>query len=547
MLTQHIALVPEAEGVDATEIARVSAALQRQVTRDLAPIWNVTATVDAFPRLEDVPLGYSPILLAFGELGGQGGVHLDPRGQPYAQVQVAPHWSLAASRACLEMLVNPAGSRSVTGPSLRSDQGPVDFLVDVCGPCGDARYAYVINGVLVSDFCTPAFYGAESGQPQRYTFACAATAPLQLLSGGHLAWYDPVTGSYWLRSHFGDNPVDTKLGALRAADGSVRELLNACGPLRAQIDLRLPEPLEARVQRAQRASQAQAQRLRSLLGRRLEADLGGLSEAVRRLALPGPRTAESEANVAAPQDAELVIEYFDPAPASSEQREASAEYATVEGPELQEIESAAPGPAPESVQQAAPLHSVAPAPVRSVPPPLRTSATSTVSLAPVTLSSAPAGPPKRSFAPVYAGFAIAVLLVAFFVGTQRPPRQAAAGGAPQARVTQPQPLPSLPPSAPEPVVDPAASQAVPSVESPLPSRVGRVASSAPASAKRPTGTLRARRAPKRAADTKAIAPVEPKPEPPDAVAATPTPPAPPETVQTAPRPLALEDLFETRR
>src|SRR5262245_46055653 len=48
MLTQHIALVPEVAGINASELARVSAALQKQMLRDFSPIWQVAATVDPF-------------------------------------------------------------------------------------------------------------------------------------------------------------------------------------------------------------------------------------------------------------------------------------------------------------------------------------------------------------------------------------------------------------------------------------------------------------------------------------------------------------------
>ena len=98
MLTQHIAIVPEVAGINPSELARVSAALQKQIIRDLAPIWQVTATVDAFPHLEDVPVGYWPIIIAFGELGSDEGVHSDRKGQPYGLVEISPSWSLTSGR-----------------------------------------------------------------------------------------------------------------------------------------------------------------------------------------------------------------------------------------------------------------------------------------------------------------------------------------------------------------------------------------------------------------------------------------------------------------
>jgi hypothetical protein len=267
MLTQHIALVPEAENVDPSELARVTAALQKQVMRDLSPIWNVTATVNAFPYLEDVPVGYWPIVLTSCELGTQAGLHIDRNGQPYAQVAVSPSWSVDASRVCLEMLVNPFGNRSVTGVSLRSDQGTVEFLLEICGPCANPFHAYVINDVLVSDFCIPAFFetgSATSGA--RYSFNGSARTPFQVLPGGHITWYDPISNNCWVRSHWGDNPIDTELGAI---DGSMRGLGRWRAPLRLQAGTPSPaaaqSDLEERRQQALRASQFRAYRLRSLL------------------------------------------------------------------------------------------------------------------------------------------------------------------------------------------------------------------------------------------------------------------------------------------
>src|SRR5687767_11333776 len=150
MLTQHIALVPEAGGVDLSELSRVSAALQKQVTRDLSPLWGMSATVDAFHELEDVPVGYWPIVISRGELQRAAGVHLDRNGQPYAHIALSPLWSVEASRACLEMLISPFGDRTTTAASPRTGQGLVKLLVEVCSPCAAANYGYAINGVLVS-------------------------------------------------------------------------------------------------------------------------------------------------------------------------------------------------------------------------------------------------------------------------------------------------------------------------------------------------------------------------------------------------------------
>jgi hypothetical protein len=135
MLLRQLALVSESAQVRASDLTQVSAALQKQATRDLVQFWNVKATVDAFPRLEDVPLGYWPIIV-MDDIGfDAAGIHLDKNGQPFALVTASAQrdvWSLTASHEMIEMLVDPFGNRLVAGDSPKPDQGRVQFLVEAC-------------------------------------------------------------------------------------------------------------------------------------------------------------------------------------------------------------------------------------------------------------------------------------------------------------------------------------------------------------------------------------------------------------------------------
>ena len=270
MQTQHIALVPEVAGINASELARVSAALQKQIIRDLSPIWQISATVDAFPHLEDVPVGYWPIILAFGELGSDEGVHCDRKGQPYALIEMSPSWSLTASHVCIEMLIDPYGNRTIVGPSPRSDQGSVEFLVDICDPCEDARYAYTVNDVLVSDFCTPEFLAQIPSGKERYSFTGAVEAPYQVLPGGRLSWYDPASNRWWQRNHFGGAARDTDLGFIERRAGRGFTVNHPRAPKHLQATKMTLEAYESRMgiqrQRALHASQSQAHLLRVHLG-----------------------------------------------------------------------------------------------------------------------------------------------------------------------------------------------------------------------------------------------------------------------------------------
>ena len=48
MVPIHIALTTMTDKVTTADLSEVAAALQKQVARDFGPIWNVSATVDAF-------------------------------------------------------------------------------------------------------------------------------------------------------------------------------------------------------------------------------------------------------------------------------------------------------------------------------------------------------------------------------------------------------------------------------------------------------------------------------------------------------------------
>jgi hypothetical protein len=63
MLPLHLALVSESNAVGISDVTRTAAALQKQVLRDFLPVWGIPATVDPFDRLEDVPLGYWPMIV----------------------------------------------------------------------------------------------------------------------------------------------------------------------------------------------------------------------------------------------------------------------------------------------------------------------------------------------------------------------------------------------------------------------------------------------------------------------------------------------------
>jgi hypothetical protein len=215
-LVAHLALVSESDTVDFSELARVGAAIQKQVVRDLEPHWDVRATVNAFAMLEDVPPGYWPIILKDDIERDAAGIHCDRQRQPLALVTAEPAWSLTASHEALEMLIDPFGNRLVAGQSPEAGQGRVEFLVEVADPVTDRAFAYTVNGVLVSDFYTPRYFDPFRAEGVRYSFTGAVQEPREVLRGGYLVWHDPQTDEWWQKSWFsGDAPTTRSIGPIQ--------------------------------------------------------------------------------------------------------------------------------------------------------------------------------------------------------------------------------------------------------------------------------------------------------------------------------------------
>ena len=226
-LLRQIALVSESRQTAPGDLARVGAALQKQAARDLARFWNVAGTVDVFPTLDDVPVGYWPIIIQDDiHQKNAGGFHTDHNGEPFSLVLASPDvnvWSLRASHEMIEMLVDPSGNRMVAGDSPKPDQTRVQFLVEPCDPSEHARFAYTVNGVLVSDFYGTHFFDPTVAPGVRYSFTGAVQAPRSIREGGYLSWLDVASGEWWQIIWLaGAQATFRNLGKLTAGEESLR-------------------------------------------------------------------------------------------------------------------------------------------------------------------------------------------------------------------------------------------------------------------------------------------------------------------------------------
>lgn len=180
------------DGIAPGLLLALAAVLQIQVDRDLWPRWGLRASIAALPRGARPPAASWAIWIV-DVVQGASGKHLDACGVPYALVDVEGRWTVTASHELLEMLGDPGRRTFRTAPSIDPAAGgrPVHYLVEIADPCEDEPY--LINGVQVSDFVTPAFYGGRGP----FDLLGRLSRPLEVLLGGSLSWIDPYDGHWW--------------------------------------------------------------------------------------------------------------------------------------------------------------------------------------------------------------------------------------------------------------------------------------------------------------------------------------------------------------
>lgn len=224
MLPKHVALVSLSKQLTPSELSQTAASLQKQATRDLGPIWSIDATVDYFPDLKSVPLGYWPIIISENiKDPGAAGFHTDKHHQPYSLVELDDTWQLTCSHEMCEMLVDPYGNKLQSAGSQQLGLSKVNFLVEVCDPCEDASFAYSINGILMSDFYTPNFYDPQAVNGVRYSYTGSITQPCEIKKNGYISWRDTVTKKWYQATFFGGTkPVTKELEGMKDFGTSLR-------------------------------------------------------------------------------------------------------------------------------------------------------------------------------------------------------------------------------------------------------------------------------------------------------------------------------------
>ena len=169
-----VALTTLTDGIRMEELAAVAAALQTQVTSDFAPLWCAHGIITAAP-FEAIQAGYCPVIVQDTlETEGAWGFTAPKAMRLRISCCHTDHpgrwWPATRSCKCWLIPPGPAGGR---GPRRMPGQGLVEYLIDACAPCQDIASAYAIDGVVVSDFCTPDFFAGSAASGPSRSFAGA--------------------------------------------------------------------------------------------------------------------------------------------------------------------------------------------------------------------------------------------------------------------------------------------------------------------------------------------------------------------------------------
>lgn len=188
-----IAVTNESRAMKDAQVRHVVGALQKQVARDFAPIWGLSARVKFFSK------GQVPVdawwLACFDDSDQAGalGYHdITPAGLPLGKAFVGTDLkngyspSVTMSHELLEMLGDPE-------INLTAQVDTAEFVAyETCDPCEADDLGYLIGDVLVSDFVTPAWFGPTLPGP--YTFKQTILRPLELAPGGYVSVWTPHGG-----------------------------------------------------------------------------------------------------------------------------------------------------------------------------------------------------------------------------------------------------------------------------------------------------------------------------------------------------------------
>src|SRR5215475_4837639 len=143
-----------------SQVEAMLPALQKQVSNDFKSYWELDCTLTFLSRGQSLTQGWWQIViidnpdqagaLGYHELSSIG----TPLGKVFAKLDIesGSSWTATLSHELLEMLADPWINWCAVGADSRI------YALEVCDAVENDKLGYEIDGVLVSDFVTPAWF-----------------------------------------------------------------------------------------------------------------------------------------------------------------------------------------------------------------------------------------------------------------------------------------------------------------------------------------------------------------------------------------------------
>jgi hypothetical protein len=180
------------------QVAAIMAAVMHQVAEDVAPYWGCQRLEMIFvPKAQAMEPKFFQFLVAddSNQADALGYHQTTPAGWPIGfafaktTIEAKDNPSVTISHELLEMVGDPLIDQACQW----ADNPNALFLSqELCDPVEDDSIAYLKDGIMVSDFVTPAYF--VPGEAGPYDFRSVLTAPNTLAVGGYQLQWTPAGG-----------------------------------------------------------------------------------------------------------------------------------------------------------------------------------------------------------------------------------------------------------------------------------------------------------------------------------------------------------------
>ena len=192
----QIAIINESTAISDADVQKMIPALSSQWNKDLDSVWNVGDAVFTFITKKKEPASGSWWAVFFDEPDQANACayhDLTNEGLPIAKVFVKSFLSdkasisVGASHEICEMAVDPW-----LNCAYQDTQGTF-WAGEVCDPVEGDDHGYKVEGILVSDFVTPSWFGHPKGTVD-FDLGRHTHAAFEVLSGGFAQKFDARSG-----------------------------------------------------------------------------------------------------------------------------------------------------------------------------------------------------------------------------------------------------------------------------------------------------------------------------------------------------------------